>query len=221
MLDPSMNDTIGGQKANDPRFWCFERKEDESAFELSVTSFLGELRKQSRETFVSEQNVLRTNHGKNWALLARDPEPDVTMHQVSVEYTIPFKEIAENDLGLITRTILLLNEEMGRQFEHNMYSAISAAAEKVGNVVDARDAGSFAQSMLEMFKKIELGVDRNGNVSMPQIHLGPEAFERMTKEMQNVPPEVEAEFEQIKAEKIQAALSRESERKAKFRTTNQ
>ena len=221
MLESVMNDTGGEPKANDPRFWCFERREDESAFESSIIALLGQLQKQSQEAFVSEQNILRMNHGGNWAHVACDTEPDVTMHKISAEYTIPFKEIAENDLGLIARTILPLNEEMGRQFAHNIYGVIGAAAEKVGNVVDARAAGSFAQSILEMFKKIELGVDRNGNVSMPQIHLGTETFERISKEMQNVPPEVEAEIEQIKAEKIQAALGRETERKAKFRTTNQ
>lgn len=216
-----MNDASGAPKADDRGFWCFERSEEENAFEASVMAFLGQLQKQSRETFVSEQNVLRMNHGRNWVHSARDPEPDVTMHKISAEYSIPFKDIVENDLGLIARTILPLNEEMQRQFAQNMYGVVGAAAEKVGNVVDARSAGSFAQSMLEMFKKIELGVDRDGNVSLPQIHLAPETFERVSREMRDVPPEIEAEIEQIKAEKIQAALSREAERKAKFRTADQ
>jgi hypothetical protein len=216
-----MNDEGSALKSDDPRFWCFERREEENAFEASVMALLGQLQKRSRETFVSEQNVLRMNHGGNWVHSARAPEPDVTMHKISAEYSIPFKDIAENDLGLIARTMLPLSQEMEKQFAHNMYGVVGAAAEKVGNVVDARAAGSFAQSMLEMFKKIEFGVDRDGNVSLPQIHVGSETFERISKEMQNVPPEIEAEIEQIKAEKIQAALNREIERKAKFRTTDQ
>ncbi len=216
-----MDDKGAAPKADDPRFWCFERREDEHAFEASVMAFLGQLQKQSRETFVSEQNVLRMNHGRNWVHSARDPEPDVALHQISAEWTIPFKDIADNDLSLIARTILPLNEEMDRQFAVNMYGVIGAAAEKVGNVVDARAAGGFAMSMLEMFKKIDLGVDRDGNVTMPQMHVGPETFERISKEIQNVPPEIEAEIERVKAEKVQEALHREADRQLKFRTADQ
>jgi hypothetical protein len=79
------------------------------------------------------------------------------MHTISAEWTIPFKDIADNDLNLIARTILPMNDEMEKQFAINMYAVVGAAAEKVGNVVSARAAGSFSQSMLEMFKKIELG----------------------------------------------------------------
>jgi hypothetical protein len=216
-----MNDEGSALKCDDPRFWCFERREEENAFEASVMAFLGQLQKRSRETFVSEQNVLRMSHGRNWVHSARDPEPDITMHKISAEYTIPFKDIADNDLSLIERTILPINEEMEKQFAQNMYGVVGAAAERVGNVVDARAAGSFAQSMLEMFQKIEFGVDRDGNVSLPQIHVGTDTFERISKEMKNVPPEIEAEIEQLKAEKIQAALDREVERKAKFRISDQ
>ena len=71
--------------------------------------------------------------------------------------------------------------------------------------------------MLEMFRKLELGVDRDGNVSMPQIHVGPELYARLPEEMSKVPPELSAEIERVKAEKIKEALDREAERKGKFK----
>ncbi len=175
------------------------------------------LQKKSRETFVSEHNVLRLNHGSNWVHSARNPESDNSMHTISSESTIPFKDIAENDLGLIGRTILSISEEMDKQFAQNMYGVVGEAAQKVGNVVDAKTAGSFGASMLEMFRKLELGVDRNGNVSMPQMHVGPDLYARLPEEMSKVPPEINAEIERVKAEKIQNALDREAERKAKFK----
>ena len=111
------------------------------------------------------------------------------------------KDIAENDLSLIARTILPINEEMEKQFALNMYGVVAAGAEKVGNVVDAKADGSFAKSMLEMFRKIELGVDRNGEISMPQIHVGPGMAQKIAKELESVPPEIEAKIEQVKAER--------------------
>ena len=136
---------------------------------------------------------------------------------MSAEWTIPFKDIADNDLSLIARSILPLNEEIERQFARNMYGLVGAAAEKVGNVVDAKASGSIAASMLEMLRKIEFGVSRDGTVSMPQIHVGPDMAERIAKELKNVPPEIEAEFKEVKAKKVEDALDREAERKAKFK----
>lgn len=204
-------------KPDDPRIRCFERPADDEIFERSVVALMAKLQEKSRKTFVSEHNVLRINHGNNWVHSARNPEPDTSMHTLSSEWTITYKEIAENDLGLISRTILPISEEMDKQFAQKMYSVVGAAAEKVGNVVDAKTAGSFGASMLEMFRKLEFGVDRDGNVSMPQIHVGPDFFARLPEEMSKVPPEISAEIERVKAVKIQDALHREAERKAKYK----
>lgn len=201
----------------DPRFRCFERPEEAAAVEKSIAKLLGKLQKQSQSLFVNEENILRMNHGARWVHSAREEDPDTTMHRISIEWVLPFKDLADNDLSLIARSILPISEDMQRQFAENMYGVVGAAAEKVGNVVDARAAGSFPQSMLEMLKKIELGVDRDGSISMPQTHVDAKTFERMKSEFENVSPELEAEFERVKADKIQAALDREAERKAKFK----
>lgn len=201
----------------DPRVTCFESKEDEAAFDQSLMKLMGVVQDRTRANFVSEHNVLRMNHGGSWRHSARAEEPDTTMHHISSEMTIPFKDIADNDLDLIGRTLIPINEDMQRQFSQNMYAVVGAAADKVGNVVNAKELGSFAQSMLEMFRKIELGVDRDGKVSMPQLHLNPETYERMAAEMQSIPPDVQAEIDRVKAAKIEAAYEREAERKAKFK----
>lgn len=206
---------------HDPRVICFERKEEDAAFEHAVNKLISALQEQARATFVSEHNVLRMNHGGDWVHSASEAEPGTTMHQISAEWLIPFKDIADNDLTLIARTIRPISEDMQKQFAQNMYAVVGAAAEKVGNVVDAKAAGSFAQSMLELFSKIELGVDRDGNISMPQIHVRPETYERIVAEMQAVPAEIEAQIEKVKALKIQEALEKEAARKAKFKRPSQ
>jgi hypothetical protein len=201
----------------DPRVICFQAKEDEAAFDRSLMKLMGAMQDQTRAKFVNEHNVLRMNHGGGWRHTARAEEPETTMHHISSEMTIPFKDIVENDLNLIGRTILPVSDDIQRQFSQNIYGVVGAAAEKVGNVVDSREVGSFAQSMLEMLRKIEFGVDRDGNVSMPEIHIHPDNYERIVAEMQSVPPDVQAEIERVKASKIEAALGQESERKAKFK----
>lgn len=213
-----MDDADTTSSEPDPRYRCFERPDEAAVVEKSVAKLLGKLQKQSQAMFVNEENILRMNHGARWVHSAREEDPDTSMHRISVEWVLPFKDLADNDLGLIARSILPISEGMQRQFAENMFGVVGAAAEKVGNVVDARAAGSFPQSMLEMLKKIELGVDRDGSISMPQTHVNAETFERMKLEFENVSPELEAEFERVKAEKIQAALDKEAERKARFKS---
>jgi hypothetical protein len=220
MVRDRMSESVEQTEKSDPRLFCFERDEDDRAFEASMIALMGKMQEQSRRLFIHEHNVLRMNHGENWVHSARDAEPDTTMHNISAEWTIPFARIAENDLNLIAQTILPINEQMERQFAKNMYGVVGAAAEKAGNIVDAEGTGSFAVSMLEMLRKIELGVDRDGNVSMPQIHVGPGMYERIVSELQDVPPDLSAEIERVKAEKSQLALDREAERKAKFKRTD-
>ncbi|WP_145206658.1 hypothetical protein [Sphingobium sp. B2] len=212
-----MTETSDPSPQSDPRFRCFEQLGHEEAFDLSVTKLLARLQDRSRQMFIDENNIFRMNHGGNWTHSARAPEPDTAMHTISAEWLISFKDIAENDLSLIGRTMLPLSEEMERQFALNMYGVVSAAAEKVGNVVDAKASTSFADSMLEMFRKIEIGGDRDGNISMPHLHVGPGMAERIAKELEGVPPELEAEIERVKAQKVEEAYARENERKAKFK----
>lgn len=212
-----MTDPPDAPEKADPRVYCFEKCDEEAKFESSTMKLMAKLQEPSRKQFVSEENVFRMNHGVRWVHAARGPDDEhSTMHTLSAEWVIPFKDIADNDLSLIGRTILPIKEEMERQFSQNMYRTVGAVAEKVGNVVDAKAVGSFAQSMLEMFSKIEFGVDRDGNVSLPQLHVGPGTFERIKTEMQNIPPELDADIERMKALKIEEALAREVVRKAKF-----
>ena len=201
----------------DPRIICFERKGDERAFETSCTSLIAALQKRSRSLFVSDENVQRINHGGNWAHPAKPDPIESSMKSITAETLIPFKDIAENDLGLIGRCLMPMSESMERQFSENMYEMMGAAAESVGNVVDARGEGSITDYYLEMLKKVEFGVGRDGNVSLPQMHVGPGMAERIKAALDNLSPEHEAEFERITAEKAQEALAREAERKAKFR----
>jgi hypothetical protein len=212
-MEPKSDD----QPNIDPRIRCFERQEDARAFDTAITQLMSAIQKQARQLLVDERNVLRFNHGNRWVHTAREHgDKESTMHTISVEHTIPFKGIAENDLGLIEKSILPISESMERQFAQDIYGVVGAGAERVGNVVDARQ-NSIPESFLTMLRKIEFGVDREGNVSLPQVHLGPDLHDRFMTELNSQPPEFGEEVERIKAEKSKVALAREAERKAKFK----
>ncbi len=81
----------------DPRVFCFQSKEDEAAFDQSLMKLMAVMQDRTRADFVSEHNILRMSHGGSWRHSAREEEPDTTMHQITSEMTIPFKEIADNE----------------------------------------------------------------------------------------------------------------------------
>lgn len=138
----------------DPRVIHFESKEDMAAFDQSLMKLMGVRQDQARANFVREYNILRMNHGGSWRHSARTEKPDTAMHHIASEMTIHFKGIADSDSDLIGRSLIPVNEDMQRQFSQNMYAVVRAAADKVGSVVNAKEVGSFAQSILEMFRKM-------------------------------------------------------------------
>ena len=211
-----MTDTTDTEKI-DPRVICFEDSLAAESFDISFNKLIGQMAEQSRSLYLNEDNILRMSHGETWVHSARTTDTDAQLHRISSEWTIPFKEIADNDLGLIRRCILPVSEDMQKQFAQNVYGMVGASATKVGNVVDAAESGSIAQSFVEMMSKIELGVGRDGTVSMPQLHLHPSMFDKVKAAMDSISPELEAELERIKAVKTQEAYAREDTRKAKFK----
>jgi hypothetical protein len=68
-----------------------------------------------------------------------------------------------------------------------------------------------------MLKKVEFGVDREGNVCLPEMHVAPDMAEKIVNELKSQPPEYSAEVERLKAERSEQALQKEAERKAKFK----
>jgi hypothetical protein len=117
---------------------------------------------------------------------------------------------------VLDRAFAHISEVMQRQFADMMYSTISEACDASGNIVDAQREGSLLNSFMAMLEKIELDVDKHGNVHMPQIHAPPGIVQRMMSELEAAPPEFQDKVEQLKQKKILEATEREAARKAKF-----
>lgn len=105
---------------------------------------------------------------------------------------------------------------MRKQFMRMIYETINESTEKSGNVVNAQDHKSEAAAFLAMLQNIEFGVDEYGNVSLPEIHLGKLAFDRMFASFAEQGVEFEQKVEKVKKEKIKAALEQEKIRLSKF-----
>lgn len=139
------------------------------------------------------------------------------MQTISAEGEMPFADIVEGDLTLIPRTVASISEQMTAAQMRMLYATMSKSCDEHGQTVSAAEMGN-AAAFLAMLQKIEFGVDRDGNVSLPQIHAAPGTAKAMIADLEAQPPEFMAEVERIKAEKSEDALARERLRLSRFRS---
>jgi hypothetical protein len=206
-----MNTPPRGRRAN-----YFSDEMGEEEFHQSFVKLLAQIQKESCSKYLSPENTHRFKHGGQWAHPAA---PDVLpgdMKAHSAQTEVSFDKLVNHDLTVIDQVLRQLAESMERQFAQMMYSTVSAAAESVGNTVDAKAAGSAHEAFAQMLEKIQFSADKFGNVTLPTIHLGPETLQTLQRSAADAPLEFHQRIEAIKARKRAEALEREVQRKARF-----
>jgi SAM-dependent MidA family methyltransferase len=96
---------------------------------------------------------------------------------------------------------------------------VGEAAESVGNVVSLRKHQSLADAYIELLSTVEFSIDRHGNLSIPELGGGsPDLQQRFQAMLQEQGPEFFQWVEAIAREKALAAIKREQERLARYKT---
>lgn len=194
----------------------FSEREGARAFYAALTGRIAERRDQMAVGVIPPNNVRRFKHGGTWSNPNAPQAFGGEMEQHSFTAETSNQAIRENDLGAIARLVDAVAIEMDRQFKQMFYRTTSDACDASGNVVDAQASGGFAQAFLDVLEKIEFMADPNGEVSMPELHVGSEVAQKLLALKDNPPPGFNEKVEAIKARKIADAQAREVERKAKF-----
>ncbi|MEY9717894.1 hypothetical protein ABIA22_000384 [Sinorhizobium fredii] len=186
-------------------------------FDRAVTRQVQAEFKKIGSRMMPDRNTQRFSHGRSWLTKPNnggDEAGEMQMH--SFEFSTRFEDIVSHNLEILPDFRRRVAESMHRQLMESLYETIERSTSKSGNVVDAKEHESMAQAFLAALRQIEFGVDEDGNVSMPEFHLGAEAHKKMMASLEVQSQEFEAEVEQVKAEKIAKALERERERLSKF-----
>lgn len=186
------------------------------AFHEAFARLVAEHLKKVVAQYMSPENTHRFRHGGKWVHPGAPEAMGGELRQHSAVFETQFQNLVDNDLSIISRNTENLLAAMHRQFAMMLYSTVSAVCEQTGNTVDAKAAGSMESALLEMIEKIELAVDRNGEVKLPELHAGPEAAARLNDAMSSMSPEFKQRFDDLLRRKGEEALAREAQRKAKF-----
>ena len=201
------------------RVMPFRLSSKTSEFDGALNEELSSKLQEQTRAMISRENALGYSHGTKWRTRTSendggDNEGEMQLH--SSEVAIPFQEIVDNDLSSLGRYQNTIISGMMQQFMCSLYQTLNAATAKTGNVVDAKGSEFKAEQFIELLEKIEFGVDREGNVSMPEIHAGPGLAEKMLQELYSQGADFEERVQEIIKRKSEAALAKEEERKSKF-----
>lgn len=186
-------------------------REDLATIRESLAEIVRLNQKSVIEKYMQEENMLHFSHGTRWGFPANSFSENGEMQEFSAEYSIKFQQIMDADFSIFNESILSISNQMSDSFERMAYETINEACDKSGNVIKGKD---FLQSFLDMLEKIDFSVDRNGDVQLPQLHVGGSFNLDL---LQNQPIEFSDKVEEIKARKSAAALESEKLRKSKFK----
>jgi hypothetical protein len=188
-------------------------KEFSEAFTEQVAA---ELQKR-REELISPRNAQKFSHGRMWRTKPTEHGDDAgEMQAHSFEFLTRFDDVVNHDLAKFVEARSRLVDGLMGQFKASLYQMISQSTEKSGNTVVLGPEQSPAEAFLAALEMIEFGIDENGEVSLPQFHMGRESIEKTIADLNAQGPEFTERVERVKAEKTELARQRESERLAKF-----
>lgn len=186
-------------------------------FNEAFTSQVAADLERARDGLISPGNAQRFSHGRKWQTNPEehgDKAGEMTEH--AFEFLSPFDDVVSHDLGKFLSAQRSLVDGLMAQFQASLYQTISQSTEKSGNTVVATPGQSPAESFLAALEMIEFGIDEDGEVSLPQFHMGREAFGKTLASLEAQGPEFAQRVEQVKAEKSERARHRENERLGKF-----
>lgn len=192
-------------------FISYDREAE--SFYIAFENLVREAQQQGNP--IPLENSERYTHGRSWKQLANPQGGDGEMQLLSAESELGFQDIVDGNIGALVRELETISTTFRQHIGRMLVETLEEATDRTGNTVDAKAAGGFPQAYLEMLRKIEFGVDREGNVSLPQLMCADPAA--MVAQLEAQPPEFHAEVNRLKEQKTQKALEDEVKRKGKFR----
>lgn len=178
-------------------------KEFNEAFTRQVAAEL----ERRRDELISPRNAQHFAHGRNWKTKPTehgDEAGEMTAH--SFELLSPFNDVLNHDLTKLVASRQRLVDGLMAQFQASLYQTISQSTEKSGNTVVVSPGQTPAEAFLAALEMIEFGIDENGEVSLPQFHMGRESMEKTIADLEAQGPEFNERLEQVKVAKSELAI---------------
>lgn len=198
----------------------FFYKTDSKEFGQALLELAVKMQRNQISQFVSKDNMHSFHHGKSWLIVREDGTEESSFKEAGVELSIEYEDVLNNNMNNFFNFLSVFVEGFTAQTMRGMYQAIGESCEKIGNTIDRNEHVSHAQAFLEALKKVEFSVNENGQVELPQIHVGTGTAEPLMQSLEAQDDKFHAEVERIKKEKSEAALAKEKTRLNRYKGIN-
>ena len=203
---------------DDPRYGGFSFGSLGEEFDEEFTNTIRNLCEIERAKVIPPENVVYYSHGHQWLELS--PQGSMVQsefQQHSHEHSLKLEDIRAHRIDVIPKQVAAVVQAMTREMMETMFIKIGEGAEAVGNVVDMKELGSPALAFLEGLKRVDFGVDRQGNPSRPHLHWGKEALEALQRDVAKYGKEFQDKVDEITKQKEKDAIERNKARLARFK----
>jgi hypothetical protein len=199
----------------------FASEKDSTKFFEEVIRLLIKEFDKRRQKYVPTENFQVFHHGMGWNFQRQEKEgfkPHTgELEKVSTGCEIKLDRIVGNDMAIISDFVLETANRMEEGLVRKLADEMGAVSKETGNTVSIAKDGSLADAFLEIIKKTQAGVSRDGNVSRPTLFLNdPGLIEKLERELIERGPEFRKQIEVARNEQDQQALAREAERLARY-----
>jgi hypothetical protein len=190
---------------------------EDAAFIGSFAERVGQTLERLRGEYMSSENTQSFMHGVEWQPHnSSSPDEVSTLQRQSFYLSLPKEQIIEANVIALFQKADELAAEIDASTRQMLYTKVSEAAERVGNTVNAKSKAP-AEAFYEMIQRLEFGVNRNGEPTRPQIHLGTEALQALRNDPLQGDPAFAQKMEALIQSKMNDARARETERVARFK----
>ncbi len=195
----------------------FPLSSESDAFMKSFAEEVSKVLKLSRSHFVSEDNVHSFRHGTRWqSHNSYKPDEISSLQQHSNEIVVEKIDVVEYRVDVLLQMSEQLAANMSRDLAQTMYATLSDVCKENDQIVDA-NGQDFANSLIALLEKVDCGVDREGNPTLPSFHMHPDSY----RAMRNNPIFEDASFkkkvDEITERKKSEAHQREQRRVDRFK----
>lgn len=195
----------------------FPYKLESKKFGNALLDVAMRVHKDNISHMVSENNTHTFRHGRRWLILRETEIEESSFKKVGVDLFVEYEKILKNDVSHFFNFLESFVEGFSSQTTQILYQTISDSCEMIGNTVDRRDFTSDAETFLAMIKMIDFCVGDDGQVHLPQIHMGPDKAGKFLQNLEEQGEEFKLEVDKVIKEKTQAAWQKEEQRLDKFK----
>lgn len=157
------------------------------------------------------------HEGRKYVLVREDGSMnEITLKKAEVKLTILNEYITAGNQEKISEIVSEAAEELKNKITKGVYDSISDTIDSSGNVINVKGMPLNPDHIYELFEKIQLDFDKNGNIQDGfEIHCHPdskEAMMRVSREIESDPIQKQR-FDELLARKREEWRVRESNRK--------